>query len=250
MTQDERILELIEIIHQQGKVTQEFICQRYAISYDSARRDLLKLGQVAGILRVRGGAILQPAKLSARSYLERSQPDAGKVRLARHAASLIQRHDVVLLDTGTLPAEIARAIEIETCVITNSLDILAACSDKTHIRSIMLGGEFNPFNRAIYSAETIRQLTNYQVDKAFIGVPALSEHGLSCEQELEAACKQAMARQAAYRICVCEYAKFNQRLVFHACGWDEIDCVITDQSPPANFIDLFARHDIDLHVVD
>jgi len=90
MTQDERILELVEIIHQQGKVTQEFICQRYGISYDSARRDLLKLGQMTGILRVRGGAISQPPKLAGRSYRQRSEPDAIKLRLARYAASLIQ----------------------------------------------------------------------------------------------------------------------------------------------------------------
>lgn len=249
MTQDERILELVEIIHQQGKVTQEFICQRYGISYDSARRDLLKLGQMTGILRVRGGAISQPPKLAGRSYRQRSEPDAIKLRLARYAASLIQPQDVVLLDTGTIPAEIARATAVEACFITNSLDILAECSDNDSIRKIMLGGEFNPFNRAIYSAEAIRQLSRYQADKAFIGVPAFSEHGLCCEQELEAEFKHEMTRQAAYRICVCEYSKFNQRLAFHGAGWDDMDCVITDQPPPTNFIELFTRHDIDLRVV-
>ncbi|MGL5286681.1 MAG: DeoR/GlpR family DNA-binding transcription regulator [Aeromonas sp.] len=248
MTQEERLVELSEWIAKEGKVTQELICQRYGISYDSARRDLVKLAQLPGITRIRGGAMRQREHQPGIPYRERSV-DAVKARLAKRAASMIQPSDVVLLDTGTTLEALAKALIVPATVVTNSVDILYALSGHSDLRRIMLGGEFDPFNRAIYSREALQQLAGYQADKAFIGVPGLSAQGLSCEKELEAGVKLAMARQAAYRICVCEQSKFNQRFVYQSCGWQDIDCLITDAAPPANILALLEQHDIDLQVV-
>lgn len=250
MTQDERILALNEIITRQGKVTLDFICQRFGISVDSARRDLVRLSRQPGILRIRGGALYQPEKPVGRSYDERAQPDAVKSRLARAAVTLIQPHEVILLDTGSTLAELTRRIEVEATLITNSIDILAIASHQPGLRSIMLGGEFNPFNRAIYTPESVRQLQGYQADKAFIGVPAFSTGGVSCEQEVEATFKCTLAGQAAYTICIAEHAKFGQRLLYPACRWDEIDCVITDQAPPPAMRQVLEAHDVHVWIVE
>lgn len=250
MTQDERLLELNEIIVRQGKVTLEFICQRYGISYDSARRDLVRLTQQAGILRIRGGALYQPEKPAGRSYDERAQPSALKSRLAQAALGLIQPHDVIMLDTGSILAGLARSIQVEATLITNSVDILIDASHRPHLRSIMLGGEFNAFNRAIYTAESIRQLQGYQADKAFIGVPAFSADGVSCEQEMEAMFKRTLAQRAAYTVCIGEQAKFGQRLLYTACPWETIDCVITDQPPPAAMRQILEAHDVHVLIVE
>lgn len=250
MTQDERIIDLLQVIHHQGKVTLDFICERYGISSDSARRDLLKLTQKPGILRIRGGALLQQEKTPGLPYVERTGQNSVKARLARYAASLIQPNDVILLDTGTTVAGMAQHIQVAACVITNSIDILAELSHQPTVRKVMLGGEFDPFNRAIYTRESLQQLTAYQADKAFIGVPGLSDMGLSCEKEMEAAFKLAITRQAAYRFFVCEHSKFNQRFLYQSCNWSDVDALITDQMPPENLLKWLEQYEIALHLVE
>lgn len=195
---------------------------------DSARRDLVRLSRQPGILRIRGGALYQPEKPVGRSYDERAQPDAVKSRLARAAVTLIQPHEVILLDTGSTLAELTRRIAVEATLITNSIDILAIASHQPGLRSIMLGGEFNPFNRAIYTPESVRQLQGYQADKAFYRRTGLFLRRRELRAGGGSHLKRTLAGQAAYTICIAEHAKFGQRLLYPACRWDEIDCVITD----------------------
>ena len=88
MTQEERLIELEELIKTQGKVTLDYICQQYNISSDSARRDLVKLTQLPHILRIRGGAILAEQRVEA-PYVQRARFSPEKELLSAWAAKTI-----------------------------------------------------------------------------------------------------------------------------------------------------------------
>lgn len=249
MTQDERLIELEARIHSHGKVTLDYICQQYHISYDSARRDLVKLGKRAGILRIRGGAILDEKQLS-QTYSQRAEADPVKQRLAAYAASLVEAHDIIFLDAGTTSAQLASYLSGPLSVITNSLESLGELASKTEIKKYVLGGMFDDFSHAILGNVTIEQIKKYQANRAFIGVSALSESGITTDTELDAELKLAMARQAKQVICISKAGKFNVQLMHQSCSWSDIDCVITDQRPPENIIEQMQRYDVELIVND
>jgi len=250
MTQDERLIALDKIIRDTGKVTLEYICDQFGVSYDSARRDLVKLTQLPGIQRIRGGAILEPEKSNALSYVERSQPNPVKISLAKHAANLTLPHDVVILDTSTLLTELAKQLIHPLSVITNSVDAFYHLSQNQNIRLCLLGGTFDNFTRAIVGSVAVEQVKSYLIDKAFIGVCALADGGLSTDSEAESRIKKSMIQQAKYVVLVCEQSKFNKTCLYKVCDWDDIDCIVTDTYPPDNIKDKIEQHDINLIITN
>nr|WP_321238933.1 DeoR/GlpR family DNA-binding transcription regulator [uncultured Tolumonas sp.] len=248
MTQEERLIELEAFVRAQGKVTLDYICQQYQISYDSARRDLVKLTKIPGILRIRGGAILSEKRLSL-SYLQRSEFSETKDYLARHALNLINENDIIFLDAGTTMAALAHHLQTPSNIITNSIEVLNELNGKDNIRKCVLGGAFDEFSHTILGQITIEQIKRYQADKTFLGVSALSEAGITTDTEMDALLKIAMAQQSKMVICIATFSKFNSQLMYQSCGWAEIDCVITDKQPPANILKCIEENEVELIIV-
>lgn len=248
MTQEERLIELEKFVKQQGKVTLDYICQHYQISYDSARRDLVKLTKLPGILRIRGGAILSE-KRAALSFQQRSEFSEVKSQLAQYAVSLVRENDILFIDAGTTTASVAHHLMTPASVVTNSFEVLTELSGKEYIRKCVLGGSFDEFSHTILGQITIEQIRKYRADKTFIGVSALSEAGITTDSEIDAQLKIAMAEQSTMVICIATFSKFNTQLLYQSCPWHLIDCIITDQQPPANILKCIEEHEVDLMIV-
>ncbi len=248
MTQEERLIELEALVKSQGKVTLEHICQQYQISYDSARRDLVKLTKLPGIMRIRGGAI-HAKKQASIPYSQRNTLNPVKEKLAQHALSLINQDDILFLDAGTTIAALARYLQTPTNVITNSLEVLNELSGKENINKCVLGGGFDDYSHTILGNVTIEQIKRYQADKTFIGVSALSETGITTDTELDAILKLTMAQQSKLVICITTYSKFNNQVMHQSCGWSDIDYIITDKQPPENILKLIEANDVELMIV-
>lgn len=249
MTQEERILELEELVRTQGKVTLEHICQQYKISYDSARRDLVKLTKIPGILRIRGGAIASERRINL-SYAQRGEFTPAKELLAQQAINLINDDEIIFIDAGTTLAAFAHHLHTPSTVITNSIEALNEIRGKDYITKYMLGGMYDDFSHTILGNATIEQINKYKADKAFIGVGALSESGITTDSEIDAALKLAMAKQSRQVICITTFSKFNLQAIHQSCSWTDINYIITDKTPPNNIMKLIEDNDVELIVLD
>lgn len=249
MTQDERLLSMQSWLLEQGKITLTEVCERFDISRDSARRDLVKLTQLPGIQRIRGGAISVPVTANAKAYHQKPINQV-KLDIGRIAASLVDPNDYILMDTGTTLSAMASYLASPLTVVTNSVDCLTELSQEQCIDVHFLGGQFNAFHRAMLGTTAIQQLLKYRINKAFIGVCALSEHGLSTTSEEEASMKQAMIAQAELVVFVCDSSKFGQQHFFQVCGVEKADVIITDQAPPPLIGEIIASNDIHLIVTE
>jgi DeoR/GlpR family transcriptional regulator of sugar metabolism len=245
MTQEERLIALEAKIKKHGTIKIEEICEIYDISYDSARRDLVKLSNRAGILRIRGGAILDETKQSL-PYHHKPKNNPIQKMLAAFTASLVKEQDIVFIDAGTTCTALAHYLNVPCSVITNSLECLNELSNKANIRKCVLGGSFDDFSHAILGDMTIEQIKKFQANKAFIGVSALSETGITTDLETDANLKLAMASQATQVLCIVEEGKFNTQLMFQSCAWSDIDIIITNQRPPENIVKQMQSYDVEL----
>ncbi|WP_432454430.1 DeoR/GlpR family DNA-binding transcription regulator [Agarivorans sp. QJM3NY_29] len=250
MTQDERLLAQHALLLKAKKLTTEQICLHFNISRDSARRDLIKLGELADVQRIRGGAILVPVQESTLPYLQREQLSDRKLAIGEAAAHLVNENDFIIVDSGTSLTAMATYLTNPATVVTNSIDCLALLADKESIHVQLLGGKLNHYHRAILGPKAVKQLLEYQVNKVFLGVCALSESGLSTSSEDEADIKKAMIQQAQQLILVCDSQKFEQQNFHHICGLDKVDMVITDQPPGQNLLSAFEKQGIELLVVN
>lgn len=142
---DERRREILSIARKEGRVSIGDLVLRFAVSAVTLRADLRLFAEQGALVRSYGGAMLPlepgqdiPLKVKATVH------HAEKVRIGRAAAELVQPHQTVILDSGTTPAEVARAIKGRKLdaitVITHALNIAQEFTDAPNVSVIMLGG--------------------------------------------------------------------------------------------------------------
>ncbi|MBC2581289.1 DeoR/GlpR family DNA-binding transcription regulator [Clostridium sp. DJ247] len=252
MYQEERMQLILEHLNENKRISVEEICNLYNVSRDTARRDLVNLERQGSILRTHGGAILPKINEQIKSYSERLLYDIEeKHKIAKLGASLVKERDTVIFDTSTTVQACAELIENKQCtVITTSINVADIISKKTSINIIMPGGRLNSTHRFLYGAATIKMLSNYFADRAFIGVLGISENGITVADDEDAAVTKKMIEQSREVIILADHTKFNKTAVFKVCDLSEIDFIITDKQPEKSFMELLDKNNIGLIIAE
>ncbi|WP_199615861.1 DeoR/GlpR family DNA-binding transcription regulator [Paenibacillus alkalitolerans] len=232
MSQDERIQRILEYMKINLKITLEDICSLYGVSYDTARRDLVKMEQNNQIVRIRGGAMLPTFANNVPSYRERHSNLESKRLIAMKAASLINDGDYLLFDTSTTVQYVAEFLNTKNNVaVTNSIDIASTLSNKENIAIHLLGGEFHTWHRYTFGPRTLEMLSHLKVNKLFLGACALNAEGVFSTTVEDAYMKMEMIRRANQVILLADSSKFGKDLFYRVCPFDKIDIIITDSVP-------------------
>ncbi|MGF1735818.1 DeoR/GlpR family DNA-binding transcription regulator [Photobacterium satsumensis] len=184
-----------------------------------------------------------------KAYQEKSINQV-KLDIGRVAASLVEPHDYIVMDTGTTLSAMASYLTSPLTVVTNAVECLITLSQVQGIDLHFIGGHFNSFHRAMLGTTAIGQLSQYRLNKAFIGVCALSEYGVSTTSEEEASMKKAMVEQAQLVVLVCDSSKFGQQHLFKVCDLEKVDIIVTNQYPPSPISDIIESNDIHLIVTN
>lgn len=247
MYQEERIQAILKYLNNHKRISIEEICNLCNVSRDTARRDLVKLEKRKDILRTRGGALLPSIKTEIKSYKDRLFTDSEvKKSIGKLAASLIKENDKIIMDTSTTVQTCSEFINVDTCtIITNSInqaDILSNKSEK--IRVHLLGGELNKEQRLLYGPPVISMLSNYYVDKLFIGSCGLSGKGIMTVFDEDGFVKKKMIEQAEEVILLCDSSKFGKEGFFRVADLSKIDILITDKLPDKSLLDIFNNYKI------
>ncbi|MFC4101653.1 DeoR/GlpR family DNA-binding transcription regulator [Paenibacillus xanthanilyticus] len=249
MNQEERIKSIVDYLKINQKISMEEICALYEVSYDTARRDMVKMETDGLIVRVRGGAILPSMTKHISSYKERLTDSGSKRSIAVAAASLIQDGDYLMLDTGTTTQYIAEFMSTtDNVVVTNSIDIAAVLCDKPQTTTHLLGGVVNTWHRYASGPRTIEMLSEIRVDKLFLGTCGITAEGLFAPTVEEAYLKREMIKRANQVILLADSSKFEKNLFHRVCPFDAIDMLITDAEPKAPFVKIFNEFEIQVVV--
>ncbi|WP_246512061.1 DeoR/GlpR family DNA-binding transcription regulator [Polycladomyces abyssicola] len=246
LTQEERLLAILEHLKHHGKISIEQICERFGVSRDTARRDLVKLEEERLIVRVRGGAIRPTLTREAIRYEDRVHHEA-KRAIGRTAATLIRDGDYVLFDASTTVKCAAEEIYVRDLVaVTNSIDIADALGKSDQATVYLLGGKLNPWHRNIVGTQTVEMLRQYRVDWVFLGACGLTEEGLTSSNPEEAFVKREMIRRADRTVVLADATKFGKTLFHSVCSWEDIDIIVTEQQPDDAFRNILEQHDVQI----
>src|SRR6266566_8560040 len=117
----ERRRSIMQTLQREGKVLSSELSKVLHVSEDTIRRDLNELAAAGELQRVHGGAL--PRSPATASFTERQQqaPEA-KAAIAQAAIRLIHQDQVIILDGGTTPLQVAQhlAPDLHATVITHS----------------------------------------------------------------------------------------------------------------------------------
>ncbi|WP_066684131.1 DeoR/GlpR family DNA-binding transcription regulator [Christensenella intestinihominis] len=240
----ERRKELAEFLVTEGKVKVGALAERFGVSTETIRKDLIFL-DAEGIVRKRHGSATIASGLVERSYAQKAQHNRReKSAVAKAAVRMIPLKGAVILDSGSTTYEIAKLLTLQSglTIFTNSIAIIQLLH-ASHNRVFMFGGEIRPSSMALVGGWTVDALRLVEADIAFLGTDGFAGREGPCSASFEEVeVKRAIVGSGRKKILVCDHSKFLRSDMFLYCGFDEIDCVVTDEKAPAREIANLRRH--------
>lgn len=209
---DERREKILDILHQNGKVSVAAISRELRTTPVTIRSDLTALEQEGHLIRVQGGAVLPPRNKGVQTSPIVSNVEEKK-RIASTVAGMIRNGDTLFINSGTTTEYVASALEIRTNlnIVTNSLAVATILGEVPSFRVILVGGEINAQYGFTYGGDALSQLEKYKADWAILSVDGISTScGITTRHAEEAMVDRAMIANAKSTLIVADHTKIER----------------------------------------
>ena len=241
MYQEERLYQIFQLLKANKSLSKQQIMDKFSISRDTARRDIICLVNEGVALRTHGGIIL-PTVHIVPSYKERANYRKDKKeQLGKMAAAYIKKNSVCFLDTSTTIQCICKYIKSKTTIYSTSIDIIEHLKSNKSVDLHLLGGKFNSINRYLYGGETLSALDNIHFDIAFLGALSITEDGFYTVDSEDATIMQAVIKNSSIVCVIADSGKFLLQPSFKFGNLNEVDMVLTTKMPPKSIITALAK---------
>lgn len=240
----ERQDRILAMIRTDGRVDVDRLATDFGVTLQTVRRDLGELCDRGLATRTHGGARRLVSTASA-SYQERRQTNSpAKQTIASRAAALIPDHCSVSLNIGTTTEQVARAMTGHEglMVISNNINVIQIFAASKQRELVVVGGAVRPSDGAIVGSDAVDFIGRYKVDYAVIGTSAIDADGSILDfDSREVAVARTILAHARTTILVADSSKFSVSAPVRICDVADLDYVVCDQKPPAEFLAAAAR---------
>lgn len=246
-TRQKRILDELEI---QPTLRVSDLAERLGVSTETVRRDFDEMTAQGLIQRTYGGAVRQMGQepgINERHGLLIEE----RQYIARLAIPALTGCKHVMIGCGATTVHVARRLAIEMndlTVFTHSLGVATALALNPTIRVIVVPGDYHSGEGAMVGALTLRFLEDFQADWAIVGASGLDENGATDALVDAAEVYAKMARQSARTMVVADSSKFEQAFPARYAGWERIDMLVSEKSPPPGLVKTLRSHGVVLKV--
>jgi DeoR/GlpR family transcriptional regulator of sugar metabolism len=240
MLNREREQEILSILKRKnGFVTVRQLCESLFASESSIRRDLKALESQGLVKRSYGGAALERSYSNIVTFNHRTRQNVSAKRaIGQKAAGLIKEGDILFLDQSSTAFYLAVELVDRSglTVVTNNIEIMMLLANSKN-RILSSGGFLSSENRnCLIGSDAQRTFESVYADAAFFSVKALSGEGVvaDCSRE-EVAVRDAMLKNAARKVLLCDSSKFGLRAPFRQCGLEDVDILISEEDRAQRF---------------
>ena len=208
------------------------LCALLDASEATVRRDLEWLEQEGFLERTHGGAILSQRMPNEPGYQQRALTFPEEKRsIGVLAASLIEKDDVVFINSGTTTTEVIRHTRSDPSISVFTNNMTAALEvGEPGFQYFVVGGEFQPRSNSLAGRFAIENLGQVFANKAIIGIDGISlRHGCTVPSNAEAELIRQMIKQTRGEIIVvADHSKWGVVSNFQIAAIEEITRLITD----------------------
>ena len=175
---NERQKEMIKYLSEVKFARAEQLSERFQVSLETVRRDLMVLEQGSSIRKVRGGAVysnLRAKEMEFEKKMENNQQ--GKYAIAKMAAEYINDGDAIAMNNGSTTLALAKCLQnskTQLTVVTNSPDIALILSDNENNQIYLSSGYLRKHNKSLVGGMCNECLGNFKVDKTILSVDGIS----------------------------------------------------------------------------
>ncbi|MFD2329956.1 DeoR/GlpR family DNA-binding transcription regulator [Cohnella sp. GCM10020058] len=234
-TANDRREQILDLLNKEKHIRVADLNSRFQTSSVTIRNDLIYLEKKGFIERSFGSVRLRENTIQ--DLLDESQIKnlSEKKRIGEYATELISENESIMIYTGSTSLQIAKGLKNHKnlIVVTNSILTTYELGKNPYIKTILLGGYYNPDTNAVFGHHAVEQLKDYSLDKLFLSVDGVSsESGITSEHPYETEICRAMIKNARQVIVTADYSKIGVSRFIQIADLPEVDMLITDDKAP------------------
>jgi DeoR/GlpR family transcriptional regulator of sugar metabolism len=249
-----RTVYILKQIDSSGSVYVADLARDLDVSEMTIRRDLIELERSGLIRRVHGGAVSARGRsYEPPLYVRNEENKAIKERLGKYAAEMVVEGDSISLDIGSTIFEMATQLvdKKNLTILTPSFHIAGLLFNQPDIRIMLPGGILRHTEGSMIGELALSSISNYFVDRLFLGVGAIDAHaGFTEYNPDDAQVKRAMIKNAKEIFVVADSSKFQKIAFSLVSPLSEADHLITNEIPPEPLLRNLKNVGVVIHVVD
>jgi DeoR/GlpR family transcriptional regulator of sugar metabolism len=161
---------------------------------------------------------------------------------------LVVPGDTVILDAGTTTMEMSKALTDVTplTVVTNALNVAMQMGSVRDVNVILIGGSLNRDTISIIGPTASQHLHDLIVQKAFVGIHAFDEDGLTDPSVEVSQVKRAMIEAARQVILLADSSKWRKVGFAKVARLASINTIVSDTGLPEEARAAIQRMGIEL----
>ncbi|EDM35797.1 Transcriptional Regulator, DeoR family protein [Pedobacter sp. BAL39] len=236
LTKSQRKQLIVKEINIHTRATFEHLALIVNVSEDTIRRDINELEKENLVIKVKGGAM---AGAYHHTSAQKAYSQDDKITIAEKLLPLLKKDMLLLLGGGTTIREFIKLIpnSLRITIVTASVLSAVELLDKPNVRTIMLGGQISTYSQMCFSGDVFQQLSQLKTDLCILGTNALDiEGGFSDSDWDTVQVKKAMLAASDKVAIVSISEKLNSTMKIKIANLSEVDYVVTELSPDAEFL--------------
>lgn len=245
-----RQAQIMALVREQGYASVEMMADRFGVSQQTVRRDIIFLSKANLLQRYHGGAGL-PSGIDSLSYSNRKVQNAREKRLIGKAiAAQIPNRASLYIDIGTTMEAVAYALleHVGLRVVTNHISVASILCENTDFEIILSGGLVRNRDRAV-TGGTTEFLSKFRVSYGIFGIGSISDEGQLFDYEYRDSRASRVALEISrLKFIAADHSKFNADAMMPFAHISEIDALFTNKQPSLPIIEAIKQGGTDLFV--
>lgn len=210
----ERQVEILALVEEHGYATLESLAERYNVSMQTVRRDVIALSNAERLQRFHGGAgpIEREEATRLDYHAKRNIAQLEKTEIGKNAARHIADRSTLFLDVGTTIEACASALASKRglTIFTNSLPTAMKFDPQEH-SVFVLGGRMAGRDGSVVGLDAVNQISEVNFDYALIACSTVDESGRVMDFDIDKiAIKKAAMKAAGQSFLLATQSKFGR----------------------------------------
>lgn len=251
--------EIVRLLSAQGMQRIADLAEQTGVSEVTIRRDLRRLEEDGLVFLAHGAASINPGsdnlRVGDQYFITQQQAlhQHEKMIIGEKAAQLVEPHDTIVIDSGTTPYYLARALpaNYDLTVICVSLNVFIELHDRNDVNLIFTGGYYHQNSLMCESEEGITMIRRHRASKAFLGATGIHEKmGVTSSNPWEQKTKRAIMESSLTNILLVDSAKYRVVQTSYFADLNEFDIVVSDQAVPDAYVSHIQNSGVKLIYAD
>jgi DeoR/GlpR family transcriptional regulator of sugar metabolism len=249
----ERQQQIHHMVEEHGRVLVAELAERFGVSEQTIRKDLLALERARRLTRTHGGAIARTPDRPELAFDVRQRIEANaKRQIGVAAAHLVRDGETIAFDASTTALAVARRLRElggwrELTVVTNGIRIAEELAGQDGITILMPGGRMRWEALSVVGPWGDGFFRRINIARAFLGAAGFTiQSGLTDATEEEGQIKRAIASAAIEVTGIVDHSKWGQTMLATFCRTERIARIVTDAPAHSDLVAGVAAAGIEL----